>query len=411
MLGESKEIIEAVEWTRPQHGPSFQDVSSAHGFQLSGLPGWQSNGGPHRGHRARSFPFTLEGQIPPERGLPTRLHLVGIFALFCNSEIEAPGTLGASVQIEGQGAPMFRLELLNGRHYRDAGKLAPIHDMLGDGTSVETLGHTNIDGERARVDLLSLDLPTMDTPGKVRFKDLGSPASFVIFDILCELRPHLGCPFRAGTSKVSLAEIGGLVRLGDRQRFSAALDQLSSSLEDAEDLDEARSQALTFLALVTAAMLELGGGRELHLEQLRFARELDRLSTPAEVALLVRSRAESVAAPAFREAQGPSIHLVDRAIAIVERQYARPLTDTLVASQLGLSTSHFRFLFKEATGQPFHRYLISVRLEKAKQMLIQQEAPVSVVARTVGFSGLSHFSRAFAQRFSVSPTNIRRQVG
>jgi len=95
---------------------------------------------------------------------------------------------------------------------------------------------------------------------------------------------------------------------------------------------------------------------------------------------------------------------------MVERNYAKNLTDASVAATLGLSTSHFRFLFKESTGQPFHKFLVSLRLEKARQMLVEQEIAVSAVAKAVGFAGLSHFSRAFAQRFQVSPTSIRRSV-
>jgi AraC-like DNA-binding protein len=41
-------------------------------------------------------------------------------------------------------------------------------------------------------------------------------------------------------------------------------------------------------------------------------------------------------------------------------------------------------------------------------MLLEQDLPVSQIALAVGFTGLSHFSRAFAQRFAVSPTSIRR---
>lgn len=98
-------------------------------------------------------------------------------------------------------------------------------------------------------------------------------------------------------------------------------------------------------------------------------------------------------------------------MAIVERHYAKDLTDAMVAAQLGLSTSHFRFLFRQATGHPFHKYVVALRLEKAKQMLIEQEIPVSQIATAVGFTGLSHFSRAFTQRFSASPSHIRRAAG
>jgi AraC family transcriptional regulator len=163
--------------------------------------------------------------------------------------------------------------------------------------------------------------------------------------------------------------------------------------------------------MVTAATLEMGGSRHMHRVQLEAARELDRLEDPAQIAVTARRYVEGVADSLLKPAPSPSSYLVDRALAMVERNFARDLTDAAVAAQLGLSTSHFRFLFRETTGQPFHKYLVALRLEKARQMLLADEVPVSVVAKAVGFAGLSHFSRAFTQRFSVSPTSIRRQGG
>ncbi len=143
-------------------------------------------------------------------------------------------------------------------------------------------------------------------------------------------------------------------------------------------------------------------------EQLEMARALDRAETVHEIAKVAKERIAAVAAPLTNDASGPTDHLVDLALAYVERNFARQLTDALVAQRLGLSTSHFRFLFRKATGQPFHKYLIAMRLERARQMLLEQAVPVGSVAKAVGFAGLSHFSRAFTQRFNVSPTHVRR---
>src|SRR5699024_968444 len=148
-----------------------------------------------------------------------------------------------------------------------------------------------------------------------------------------------------------------------------------------------------------AGMLESGGSRELHRIQLEAARRLDQLQDHRAIALEIIEQCEKIAEPLFSSPETPSAHLVDRALAIVDRNFARNLSDEVVAEQLGLSTSHFRFLFKQATGSPFHKYLIAVRLEKARQLLLEQGMPVSQVAAAVGFTGLSHFSRAFTQRF------------
>ena len=227
-------------------------------------------------------------------------------------------------------------------------------------------------------------------------------------EVFDETVPIEGCPFHSQAGGVSLSELGSVLRVGDRVKFAKAISQLEKSLSRTEDLDEARGEALTFLAVVTAATLELGGSRAMHTAQLEAARALDRLDSFDEILEETRARTEAIAPWLFESPAGPNTALMNRAMSIVERHYAKPLTDAEVANQIGLSTSHFRFLFKQTTGQPFHKYLVSVRLEKARRMLVEQGLPVSHVAEAVGFAGLSHFSRAFSQRFMVSPNSVRR---
>ncbi|MBI3721195.1 MAG: helix-turn-helix transcriptional regulator, partial [Fimbriimonas ginsengisoli] len=334
--------------------------------------------------------------------------VVGCFALYAQADHEAEGTVGAMIQLLNAGTSVFRQDLLNGRHYREATDLEPWRSMPGDGSSVESVGLIDIDGVDHRVDLLAIDLPMGIVADHLHFTDLGSASSFLIFDVLFEFDPVHGCPFRSSSGGVALADLPALIRIGDRVRFNKAYDQLISALQASTDLDEARSQALTFLALVTAGTLEMGGSRDMHRVQLDAARALDSLQSAEAVAEVAGALVSKVADAILRPRAGPSARLMDRAMALVERHYARDLRDQAVAEQLGLSTSHFRYLFREATGQPFHQYVTALRLEKARRLLIESAQPVSEIAGAVGFGGLSHFSRAFSQRFSISPANFRR---
>lgn len=372
-----------------------------------GLKGWIGNGGPSRAHPARAMPQSFEVDLPEDEILK-RVSLVGVLARYAGPEHEAIGSVGAILTLERQNTPVFRVELVNGRHYGGPEAADFTCRLNGDGTEIQTVGRVEIDGEACRVDRLTVDVPADLRVDLLRFRVMNGPSSFVILDLLAETTPPQGCPFAGRGGGIALAEVGPIVRMGDRVRFDSALDQLADSLSEASDLDEARGQALTFLAMVTAAMLESGGDRSLHLETLEAARELDGLNDVGSVAKTVRRRVEAVAESRFGENAGRSSHLVDRALTFVERNFAKNLSDVGVAQQLGLSTSHFRFLFKQATGQPFHRYLVTLRLEKARRMLVEQGLPVGTVAKAVGFTALSHFSRAFVQRFSVSPTALRR---
>ncbi|MEQ1935711.1 MAG: AraC family transcriptional regulator [Fimbriimonadaceae bacterium] len=216
------------------------------------------------------------------------------------------------------------------------------------------------------------------------------------------------CPFHSHGGGISLAEIPGIVRCADRVRLRQAIDQLVAAIKRTEDIEEAKGEALTFVAVVTAATLELGADRSMHRVQLEAARSLDLLETQSAIAEEARVICERVASSLFAPTPNPTQLLIDRALEIIDRRYGEELTDAVVASWVGLSTSHFRHLFREVTGQPFSKYLVALRLEKARRMLVESNhLSVGDVALACGFAGASHFTRSFTSRFSANPTTLR----
>ncbi|MEO7326715.1 MAG: AraC family transcriptional regulator [Dokdonella sp.] len=72
-----------------------------------------------------------------------------------------------------------------------------------------------------------------------------------------------------------------------------------------------------------------------------------------------------------------------------------------------LSMFHFIRLFSNTMGQTPHRYLSSLRLERAKTMLSLRTAPISEVALSCGFSTQSNFTKAFRRATGFSPRVYR----
>ena len=66
-------------------------------------------------------------------------------------------------------------------------------------------------------------------------------------------------------------------------------------------------------------------------------------------------------------------------------------------------------MFK-ATGINFTDYLSRVRIEKAKNLLLNPNTRVSEVAYAVGFQSLTHFNRVFKKILGQSPTEYRSQL-
>jgi AraC-like DNA-binding protein len=81
------------------------------------------------------------------------------------------------------------------------------------------------------------------------------------------------------------------------------------------------------------------------------------------------------------------------------------LSVSLVASAVGTSGAHLHRLFR-ADGHSLMRYVLHQRLELAAELLTEcpvRRMHVKEVAYRCGFSSHAHFSRAFRQRFGVSP--------
>jgi AraC-like DNA-binding protein len=77
-----------------------------------------------------------------------------------------------------------------------------------------------------------------------------------------------------------------------------------------------------------------------------------------------------------------------------------------------LSTHHFSRAFRAATGMPPHRYLMKLRLERARELLHGRELTLTEIALETGFSDQSHLSRAFRAEFGIRPATFRnRSVG
>ena len=81
-----------------------------------------------------------------------------------------------------------------------------------------------------------------------------------------------------------------------------------------------------------------------------------------------------------------------------------------LADIANLSSSHFKLLFKQATGMPAHQFVIKCRVERAAELLLGGDRRPSEVALLVGFANQSHMARSMRRVMGVSPSTLMRNV-
>src|SRR6476661_5333592 len=81
-----------------------------------------------------------------------------------------------------------------------------------------------------------------------------------------------------------------------------------------------------------------------------------------------------------------------------------------LAAVSGVSEAHFARSFKLAFGVPPHRYLLTRRIERAKALLRDTDAPIIEIAFQTGWNSLGTFGRVFRDVTGENPSAVRERA-
>lgn len=80
-----------------------------------------------------------------------------------------------------------------------------------------------------------------------------------------------------------------------------------------------------------------------------------------------------------------------------------------VADYIGINRTYMTEIFKAKMHMSPQEYLMQVRMEKSRELLLNTDVPILVVAREVGYSDQLAFSKIFRKKFGLSPDQYRKK--
>ena len=99
---------------------------------------------------------------------------------------------------------------------------------------------------------------------------------------------------------------------------------------------------------------------------------------------------------------------VRKAEEFIRANFDQPLTVEDIASQTHFSAPYFNKLFHSVNGSSPYDYLLKIRLEKAKELLLQTELPIHEIAEQTGFNSTSNFLCFFKNHIGFSALKFRK---
>ena len=108
------------------------------------------------------------------------------------------------------------------------------------------------------------------------------------------------------------------------------------------------------------------------------------------------------------EKENLSRNIVLRAIAYIEKNFAKIDSLNVIANSLRISLSYLEAIFKKSTGISLMQYVIKSKVNHAAKLLLESKKSVIDISIECGFHSSTHFSNTFKKHTGFSPREYRQ---
>jgi len=102
---------------------------------------------------------------------------------------------------------------------------------------------------------------------------------------------------------------------------------------------------------------------------------------------------------------------LSRIMELMHDRLSDDLSLTDLADEAGLGVSAFSRAFGKSIGSSPYRYFAALRMQRAKELLIHSNQPLTEIAGETGYSDQAHFTAAFTRAAGMSPGKWRAEFG
>jgi AraC-like DNA-binding protein len=104
------------------------------------------------------------------------------------------------------------------------------------------------------------------------------------------------------------------------------------------------------------------------------------------------------------------LRLLIEAKEIIETSMENPYKIKELSRKIGLNEFYLKSGFKKLTGISIHQYTIQLRMERAKELILNTNLPIGEICNALGYTSRGHFSQLFLKYFGILPHQCRSSL-
>ncbi len=221
-------------------------------------------------------------------------------------------------------------------------------------------------------------------------------------------------PDTAGYPFEKEKELLSCIALGDKKGAQTILNEVLGHIffSTGGDFETIKARVLELIVLLSRAAME--GGADV--EQIfglnyKYLNTIHGFKTVEELTYWLSKIMVRFTDCVFNFKDIKHVDVIYKAVNYIKENYMKKITLEEVASHVYLSPSYFSKVFKDDMKCNFNTYVNQIRVERSKQLLLNENINLIDISNMVGFEDQSYFSKVFKKFVGVTPGKFRDSRG
>jgi two-component system response regulator YesN len=205
-------------------------------------------------------------------------------------------------------------------------------------------------------------------------------------------------------------ELMGKVKIGDRTGAKEILNSILGTIlfKTIGDLGILKARMLELLSILSRSAVEGGVDIDVMLEKnLNYVNKVMRINNQEDLCAWISMALNEFIELVYSSQDSRKVSQIRPAISYIDANYNKPVTLADVAKASHLSVSRLAHIFKEQMGITIIDYLTSLRIERAKELLLATDQNCTEICFEVGYNNQSYFTRSFKGFVGMTPRQFR----